>query len=481
MLSGDALLLLQMLVMQAIPWAVGIALVAVLLPLRGPGALALTLGLGGAAAMPLATLTLRLVDTASGTLNPALAAFFLILLAAMCLYPAVLRRRTSAIWASEAHQAGRQASGPDGHLTRFAIALLAALVVIRLVSLLPDLMYRPVFPWDAWKTWVWKARVWFESGSLVAFVPADQWFLAGADQYVIEGINHPDFVSLVVLWSALSFDQWDDRWIGIPWLLLGVWSALMMYGLCRFLGLSRLLAWLGAYLLVSLPMLTSHMALWGYADVWIMLFFQAFMVGCLLWAGRAKWEFGLLMGLAALMMAVTKDTGLYWLPALLLALAAARWSGWVIVAAVAMAGIGLALLWFGFDLLALLSSGRYSAELQPLGPALAALGGHLFLSADSHLLWYLAPVAMLVIWRYALSGQTRQRAEMLASVWLCLATLGVVLPGFLGSRAAEYLLMGTLFGRVVLQITPAFVILLVLAVHALCQNLSSDQSSGAEP
>ncbi len=481
MLSGDALLLFELVVMQAIPWAAGIAAVAMLLPLRGPGSLALTLGLGGAAAMPLATGSLRLVDAGSGTLNVGLCAFFLIVLTIVCLVPALLRRRNSAVWANVSHPSELQIAATGGSLARLVTALLAALVIIRLASLLPDLMYRPVFPWDAWKTWVWKARVWFESGSLVAFAQSDQWILATADQYVIEGVNHPDFVSLVALWSALSFDQWDDRWIGIPWLLVGVWSALMMYGLCRFLGLSRLLAWLGTYLLISLPMLASHIALWGYADVWVMLFFQVFTVACLLWAGRPKWEFVLLMALAVLMMALSKDTGLYWLPGLLLAMAAARWSGRVIVLAVVAGGAGLAALWIGYDPLSLLSGGRYSAALQPVGPVLAAIGRQMFFTADWHLLWCLVPVAMLINWRCAATGKLRQRAEMLSAVWLCLAVLGVALLGFLGSRAGAYAVSGTLLGRVLLQITPIFVVLLVLAVHGVAQSAAVGERSRAQP
>jgi hypothetical protein len=458
MTTGGALTLLHLLLVHLVPWGIGFLLIRNLLQLQGAGSLSLQLGVGGAAGMPLVTASIWLVDFSGQpfSMGAAMAALFLVGLALWLVMLVVGRvSGTARVAAAPLTQADRI----DGRkVARTLSIVLAGLVALRLISLLPDITQRPLFPWDAWKTWAWKARVWFEHRELLSFVTSSHWPTADADTYVIDGVNHPDFVSLIFLWSALAVGEWNDRLIGLAWFLAGIWCCLMTWGVLRFSGLPRVFSWLGVYLLMSLPLVAAHIALFGYADLWVMLYFLVFSVGLVLWAGQARWRFGVLMLLAAVMMALTKDTGGYWAPALVLAVAATRLPARVVgFALLILAVIAGAVYWLGFDPVAMLSGGRYLLSPQPTVEVLAAIGKHLFVWLDWHLLWYVMPMILV------LGFQLRRQAPGLRAVlWLSLLVLCTAVAGFVGSRAADYAIVGTLFSRVVLSVVPVFVLLFAM-------------------
>lgn len=458
MTSGGALTLLHLLLIHLVPWGIGFVVIRTLIPFQGAGSLSLQLGIGGATGMPLVAASLWLVDFSGQPLSmgAAMAALFLFGLAIWLVTLVVARLRASGP-ATAFDQA--KADRFDGQaLVRAMSMVLIGLVALRLVSLLPDLTQRPLFPWDAWKTWAWKARVWFEHRELLSFVPSSQWAAADASTYVIDGVDHPGFVSLIFLWSALALDEWNDRLIGLAWFLAGVWCCLMTWGVLRFSGLPRVFSWLGVYLLVSLPLITAHIALFGYADLWVMLYFLVFSVGLVLWAGQARWEFAVLMLLAAVMMALVKDTGGYWAPALVLAIAAARLPAMMFgIGLMSLAVIAGIAYWLGLDPVAMLSAGRYQISPELSMEVLTAIAKHLFVWLDWHLLWYVMPLILVLGFQLR-----RQDAGMRAILWLSLLVLGTAAAGFVGSRAGAYAVAGTLFSRVLLIVVPAFVVLVVM-------------------
>jgi hypothetical protein len=470
--TGALLTWFQLVFIHLIPWALGYAIAREWLRLQGPGALALTLGIGGVLGMPLLATGLLLADSFLPRLSMTAAASATILVsgAALLLVWGWHRLRN----ASPVEGAGcpHCESLDRGLIPRLVMIALAALVLIRFASLLPDLTQRPLFPWDAWKTWAWKARVWFENGRIIGFEPSAHWASAPADRYVIEGVDHPDFISLIFLWSALALAEWNDRMIGLAWLLGGIFSTLMTWGCLRFLGLPRLLCWLGAYLLLSLPLVTTHIALFGYADLWMMVFLLLFTVGFLLWAAHGRARFLLVMVLAATVMTVTKDTGAYWFPALILALVATRLSDRVMIVALGavLAALGSILL-LGQDPLALLTGGRYTLSAQPVLEVLTAIGRHMFVWLDWHLLWFLMPAVLAGALYFS-----RGDALLRALAWLCVLLLGTVFAGFLGTRAGYYATIGTLFNRVLLQIVPAFVLLATMVVWEAWRRSSGSEA-----
>ena len=47
-------------------------------------------------------------------------------------------------------------------------------LTLRFALLLNEIVWRPLFPWDAWMQWGTKARVWFELRTMVPFVTASE-------------------------------------------------------------------------------------------------------------------------------------------------------------------------------------------------------------------------------------------------------------------------------------------------------------------
>ena len=426
----------------------------------GAGARPLILGLGGAAGPPMCAASLWLLDF-SGialTLGHALLTVSALGFVTLLLTHTLVRLRSFPLTGSAV---GLEASRIDSsRLARFVGWMLVALVAVRLCSLLMDVTQRPLFPWDAWKTWAWKARVWFEAGALLPFQSSGTWVSAPANEYVIDGVNHPGFVSLVMLWSALAVGEWNDRFIGLPWFMIGIWSAFLLWGILRFLGKPKLLCWLAVYLLLSLPLVNSHIALFGYSDLWMMFHFAVFSTGFVIWARRPGWSALSIMAFAAVMLSLTKDSGVYWLPALVIAVVVTRISDRVLLPAIfGLSVLGAVALWVGIDPVALLSSGRYQVTFQPVGDALRAIGKHMFVWLDWHLLWYVMPFAL------AFAFWLRKQSNVLRGMFLlAVVLLGTAVAGFVGTRAAEYAMVGTLFGRVLLAIVPVFVLLLCLSV-----------------
>ena len=451
---------LNLVLLHLLPWGLGTGVVGFLLPLRGPGRCTLSLGLGAALGLALMALSIWFAHHAGRDLGVWQVVGSLSLIGGGLMAVAVGLRFLLRPATCAAIQDEQAIDFECWSMAQVMVWALAALVLVRLVSLLPDLLLRPVFPWDAWKLWAWKARVWFEAGELVQFAPYATWQTAGADEFVMEGVHHPDLVSLVMLWSAIAIGAWDDSLVGIAWLMAGLSAGLMVFGMLRHLGSPVAMAWLGVYLLISAPMVATHIALFGYADLWVMLYFLVFTTGLVFWVRHRSWWPLVVMGFGFVMMALAKDTGIYWLPVLALGWLAVTLSNRVLLVLLAAGGVlavGFAVL--GFDPLAWLSSGRYGLDPREPVAALQGMGRHLFIWLDWHLTWYLMPaVVALALMR---SGQM---PELRALLVVSLVSLAVAMGGFLVTRAAEYAAVGTLFSRILLQIYPVIVLMSVLAL-----------------
>ncbi|NDY95287.1 hypothetical protein [Wenzhouxiangella limi] len=341
---------------------------------------------------------------------------------------------------------------------RMVIAIMFGLIVLRLASILPDLLLRPVFPWDAWKTWVWKARAWFEIGEIISFANAREWLSAPANVHIVEGTNHPDTISLVMLWSALALGRWDDSLLGLPWIMCTIGTMLSIYGALRSQGLPPVLALIGPYLFVSLPMIATHTALYGYADLWMAALFAVLTVG-ILQQQMTGGLFGLhLIGASMIFMAFVKDTGSYWIPIIIAALLAnALPNRWLFRLGLIGSGIGLSLLALGMDPIAWLTQERFHLDPQSVTAVFSGIARHLLLWHDWHLLGYLLPFIFLAA---ALVGtQSQPIRSLLILVLMCLAGL---LVAFTFSRAGQYAIIGTLFSRMFMHLVPAVIILSTL-------------------
>ena len=467
--------LLTLLLMHLLPWVIGTLLVYLVVPLTGPGRRTLCVGLGGAVALPLASSTLWFCDLAGFplTVGHALGMLSAISLILLLLAWGVARMRVQAPCASLHEQ--KAVDFDHTSMARLFTWVVIVLVVWRLVTVLPDLVLRPVFPWDAWKLWAWKARVWFESGELVPFLHSSQWVTADSGQFVIDGIDHPNFVPLLMLWSAVGLGMWDDSLVGLAWLMAALSSGLMIHGLARHLGLPLVMAWLGVYLFFSVPMVSTHITLFGYADLWVTVYFLVFAVGLVLWTRQHAWWPIAIMALGTALMALSKDTGIYWLPVLVLAWLATAVSSRVLIALAVVAGVGaMVVVLLGVDPLGWLTSGRYTLDLQAPMAVAKGMGLHMFVWLDWHLAWYLVPVALLIALMHAGGMQ-----ELRTLLVLAVLAIAVAIGGFLVTRAGEYAIRGTLFSRVLLQVYPVVVLMAVLALWRWIRGQRAEEVGNA--
>lgn len=456
---------IRLLFFLGLPWLTAYAFFRLVLPVKQAGGTALQVGLALIFGPLLAAPALKIADLTGWSLEAPFALLGLAIVAACCLTAAAVIGALSA--PPRLPNGGAQTlPWPSPRLQKIVAGILLALIALRLLSLLPDLLLRPVFPWDAWKTWAWKARVWFEMGELVQFAHAREWLSAPADQFVIDGVNHPDMISLVILWSAVGLGYWDDSLLGLPWLMCGIGIALTVFGALRLADVPALIALAAVYVLLSLPMLATHIVLWGYADLWMAGTFAALTAGLLLWTRRPDWRFLLLVALAAAMMVLTKDTGSYWVPVIVAVLAGLALPNRWLLAAVGLAGVAAALLYvIGFDPVSMLTGGRFRLDTQPVGAALAGMARHLFVWLDWHLLGYLLPLILL-----AALLQANHSREVRALLILVAFSLAALLAGFTLTRAAQYAMIGTLFSRMFMQITPAIAMLAALAAWQSIQS-----------
>jgi hypothetical protein len=147
-----------------------------------------------------------------------------------------------------------------------------------------EIIYRPIFPWDAWLNWMYRAKAWFYVGSILPMdAPATCISENATAKYNVAGHNYPSFPSIIALWASTAPGRWSETLVNRPVLLCGLAMPLGLYGQCRELEIPRWLAAFSAYLLLSIPLVGNHLALAGQADGWMMEFtglgFTALLVG----------------------------------------------------------------------------------------------------------------------------------------------------------------------------------------------------------
>ncbi len=196
---------------------------------------------------------------------------------------------------------------------RLIFVLLLAWLAWRITGLAQEVWLRPLYPWDAWTTWIARARVWSSLGEWVPFVDATQWLNdSTASVYTLPAWHYPDAVSLIAVWPTLALGKWNETAANLPWLGAFVALGLGFYGQIRLWGASSLAALVFTWMLLSLPMLNAHVALAGYADLWLTAVFG--LAGCafLQWARTGqRWQ-GLLALLLVLACPWIKREGLVW-------------------------------------------------------------------------------------------------------------------------------------------------------------------------
>jgi hypothetical protein len=346
--------------------------------------------------------------------------------------------------------------------------LLLAWLGLRFASLALEVWWRPLYPWDAWSTWTVRSRVWSELGQLASFVDPQRWLADTAGSvYTIEAWTYPYTVPLLALWPTLAYGAWNETAANLPWLGCALALGLGFYGQARLWGASALTALVFTWLLFSLPLLDTHVALAGYADLWLAAVFGLAVIAFFQWARDGDRRQGGLAVLLALVCPLIKLEGTVWLLLFIPALLAARLRGWLLLALVGVAA-ALGLGWWLAGGMAFGVPGLGEVRLTPeliqvpyLGRfALGYRGGwdpvvkNFLILANWHLLGYLALVAAGVAVASAFRrGAARwQRAELVFVVTSLLALFVL----FFMTDAQRWAEQYTSINRVFLDFVPAF-------------------------
>ena len=181
----------------------------------------------------------------------------------------------------------------------------------------------------------------------------------------------------------------------LPWLQCALALGLAFYGQARRWQVSPLLAIMFTYFLLSLPILDTHVALAGYADLFMGAYFGLAAMAFFQWARtRDRWQ-GAMALLFALGCILIKQPGFIWalifLPAVWIV--AAPRSGRFGVAAVAIAGV-VALYVLGE--MGNVTLFGYSLQSLHYVSVWDSLRENLLILDNWHLLWYLLLAAMVL-------------------------------------------------------------------------------------
>jgi hypothetical protein len=344
-----------------LPWAVG-ALLLRYAATRGarPNINApLLLGYGLFIGYQLLYLLLRASSAVLGQVSVRAVVAALVLLGGALL--ALTRRQSRAALAA--------GSAEDGAAARTATVALAFLATLHLAYCAVEVLHLPLFPWDAWASWLYRAKIWFLAGDFVTIASPREWRADASLTYSVIASEYPGFLPAIAMWSALAFGRWSETLVNLPTLACGAALGLALYGQCRSWGLPRWTGTLGAYLLLSLPLIGTHLSLGGYADIWMAGYAGLGLLALLVGTVREDRQ-QLLLGflLLALGMAVKREGGIWLLVgAGMVALAVLPWR-WLLTAVAALAVVAGALTMLGLGTIPVPGLGRlFRWLLFPLG------------------------------------------------------------------------------------------------------------------
>ena len=342
-------------------------------------------------------------------------------------------------------------------------ASLLAMVAAYLLLILMNNLYREIFPWDAFTTWIYRAKAWVLTQSATDFAPLDQWVGNDGKGLTLAAAHYPIGVSAVAVFSSSLSGGWNDQLASLPWFFASLASALTMAGLCRLQHpRSAVIPLVGATTLVTTPLVHMHGLLAGYADIWVLGTSGMGLAGLCIWAHHRSAG---LLGLSFLLLFLGcfwKTEGWLWL-ALGGAVVAIHclWRRFGAGTLVVMLGTLLAL-WLIQPLhLGTLGLWGIDADGIQLG-ALATIGLRPYNPIDDYLtmtfwqgnflllvpLYLAALIAILFVAPRQLSGYLLMGGGILA-------THGVI---FGLSGYSEYAQIGTAINRLLLQTLPVFII-----------------------
>lgn len=363
---------------------------------------------------------------------------------------------------------------PPSQVSRCLFWVLISWLALHLALIAIEILWRPVFPWDAWQTWMYRARIWFESGAFQALDSPEMWARGQSTAtFNAAGYGYPGFVSALAAWAATALGRWSETLVNVPTLFCGIALALAMYGHVREAEFPRWAGILASYLLISIPLVNTHLALAGQADIWLAGYAGIGFVS-LLWGLARNDPWPLFVGFFFIGLGVlVKQEGLVWLLAAAATLLVTAHPRTTLLGVVLVSVLGAAA-WL---------AGQYLPGLPLLGKIgihdgqlyLPLIGSHaveyfdvsgayftnFIKSSTWHLLW---PILLLVlVVQPVLSGSDTRRANLAFLAVFVLTQLMIFALSEKGRWAEDW----TAINRLPLQLSPALVFVIFLTAKEL--------------
>ena len=350
--------------------------------------------------------------------------------------------------------------------------VICTLIAAHLVMQFLEIVWRPLFPWDAWTQWATKARVWYETSRLAPFSDVATWL--GGNTYIDAAPAYPANVPLMQVWACITIGSWDDSLMNMPSVFFAAGLAVALYGQMRYAGRGALLSISAAYAALSLPILDTHVALGGYADFPLAVYFSLSAIALWQWSICRDRRQLVLAVILAIACPLTKNPGWAWLatliPALVVAFLPAR--GVLVVGALSLTGLLLAVAFgradvtvWGYHV-----GGTYHAVWEPIWQ-------NYYQFANWHLLWYVLPVLML--W----NARRLFRPPLVAGTMIVMCGFAFLFIVFSFSNAAAWVTDYSTVNRATLHFAPLLVFYLFFLLRenraSMIQPTTADAGSAS--
>lgn len=351
---------------------------------------------------------------------------------------------------------------------------LLLLVAVHFIFSVANNLNHSIFPWDAFTTWMYRAKAWVLEDTITPLIYSDEWLAkGGGESFAVYASEYPTTLSILAAFPTSLADGWNARAASLPWSFALLALAFTSFGAARLAGHSRMISLLGVYFLSSSALLTAHASFAGYGDIWMALSSGMGLALLLVWrvAGSPS---ALWLGLSLLAVgAQFKTEGWLWLGlgfafiVLDKTLVAVRWQ-WLLLCVIA-----IALLFISLDLttVSLGPLGQWGITdtrvyvgligdyaLRPYNPATDYWRSFTH-SPNFHLLAVSVTGALAVI--------TINHKEKARPFWILLGLIAISQIIIFGlSDKSLFAQSGTAINRLVLHFLPVFVF---TAGHALAQ------------
>ncbi|MET0230968.1 MAG: hypothetical protein ABW186_08575, partial [Rhodanobacteraceae bacterium] len=320
---------------------------------------------------------------------------------------------------------------------------------------------------SAWST---KPKAWFYLGHAEPYVSMTEWLARSQDALRTQAAwRYPELLAWIEVWFASGASAWNEPLVDFAWCGALAAFAFAAYGYWRA---NRLAPWIAlalVYALVSLPLVDAHVALAGYADLWLALTLGLVSLAWTRWLiarDRGQW---LLAVATAFCLPMIKVEGMVWLLAFLgvalLDLVPSSWRLRAVLAVAVLAVVGvlaavgtgaIELAWFAITIPSL---GTFELAWHGVGGAIAA---SLFTLPNWHLLWYVVPV-LLVVQRRRFGVD---RAARLLGLML-LVDFAFLFVLFFLTTASAWAQDFTSANRLILQLVPSVIVLAALLLRPI--------------